>query len=505
MKEKGLVAIIDSTQYTRMQSDVSRLDSVNRDIQSYRTQVSDYQTQRDEFSSKLDSAWHKFWSKKSTLDTEYRELADVNTNLQNVNQKLSDSKAEEQRIEKVKQDLEGYVRTSEGYVKLSDVGSKRFAELGIRLYRISDQDYDIAEKELEKTDQSIQESATKFRSHYDEASSKGLYTGEKLRMAMATLSKKRGETSDNISAFRQAYDLLSEKSHNWNSSDSYGVIASLVNEGKSIEERVGLIDSVYMSLVEAGISSGSSTRNLSGRLINGEDQTSASQKIARFHEIYNQFKETYGGSDINRMASSSLVNIKGSAQEVVASFTGLYDKVKETFGSGDRLKLATATLMFGKQAGMNVDNRFQEAYKKLKDRGRSGSDYYPLLAGISLMPGSLDEVFEILEKTQKIVKGGNIGDRESLFIASNLMSNVYQTWNDLGVFEQANLLASTIDSSNYSSSSNLDFSVGVSLFATDFISGGDILSNFDFSSNISGGSFDFGGGSFGGGGAGGSW
>lgn len=461
LHDRGLVAVLSSSEYHDRQHDANRLGSVSKDADDYQEQVAGYQVERDRLSGKLGSKWHRFWSFQTTLDREQRELRDSESRLRNSSEKLSASQAEKQRLKELKADLEGYVQTSPGYVAFTPEGSQRRNELAVRDYRLGEHDYGEAEAEIEQINRAIEEGSARFKSHYDEASSEGFSTGRKLRTAMALLAKRKGTVEENVAAFQELFRILGEKGHNWNSSDSYGVVASVSTEDKPVGDLAELLDSTYVRLGEMQIPTGGATRNLSARFIRGQTAQSVGQRLERFKEVYNIYRERYSSGEVNRMVCASLMNVEGEPNSVLDAFTETYERISKTFSSGERLRLATASLLLGKRAGIDAEARFGEAYQKFRERGRSGSGYYPLLAGFTLMPGSMNEIFEIFDKTHQRIRELNISGEEAMFIASNLMGSVYQSWSDSGLFEQTGLSRSTYDSSTEDSSScfNLGWAV----------------------------------------------
>jgi hypothetical protein len=521
MQERGLIAILDSTQYRRMQSDASRLDSVKRDVASYQSQVGDYQTQTDTLNGKLNSGWHKFWSRQTTLDGEKRSLDDAQSKLSKANQGLTDSQAEKERVEGVKQNIEGYVRTSDGYVKPTDKGSKRFNSLGVRLYRTAEKQYDDVATEIDATAEKVSEKAKRFADHYDPIKQK-FYADRNTIQAASILSRNEQTPETNLENLFEAYDNLNEQG--WYGED-LPVIANTLSITGDQAETVNILKQTYGRLKQEIYSSRGikvvaqqlatrksdkpidqrvdeylSLNNQVKELTWSSDSThiatailsgSENQSLAfdRFKEIYQQTKEKLWSSDEIVLASAIMASTNQGVSEIFGKFSTAYDNGKEAFWSDDQLALAMSVYVAGSR-DFDDGTRFIDAYNGLKTRFWSDDELFAVASKLTRLPFSIDEVLDTFDTVYPVVKG-TIGwqDNTTIATAADIATKSFDR--DFFLQYLTDTDAHDFSSSDYSS---LDTSSGFNLgwaVAGDLIDNGSLdLSGGFIAGGLIGGLFD---------------
>ncbi len=461
MQEKGLITILDPTQYRRMQSDASRLNYLNKDIKSYRCQVEHYQTQIVTLTDKLNSDWHKFWSRQATLDRKQRNLDDAKIKFKTLNQKLSNSQSKKERLEGVKQDLKSYVRTFESYVKPTDKSSFLFSRMKARLYRLGECAYDEFETEITKLEEDIINRAERLSVVYDKLAE--IY-GQSYPMTSAAqiIASYEGKVDDIIERFKEASTSLDEIS--WTDAKQLPIAAEIMGiKDQPLEELVRKLNKIDSALTEKGYDNNYETGNAALVILKSSKNKDVATLVEGMDNTWELMKNKYGwgSSSINNTVAARF-SLMGEPKKVVDKVEQIYQElVKQEWPESLDTALLASVLINSGLTPSAVAERADKVYGAMKNNGWSMSTDYNIPVGIlTILPGTPEEVVDNADMAYYALKKEGFPENRVLTqLATGLLVDFYINIQNEGFFRS---IASQMNLP-LSSATPLNISLGLNL------------------------------------------
>ncbi|MBI2003876.1 DUF4003 family protein [Candidatus Pacearchaeota archaeon] len=444
MQERGLVAILDYTSYLKMQSDASQIDSVSRDINSYRSQIENDQTQENILTKKLNSSWENFWSSKSDLKREQAELDKIKSKLQKANQELLYSQTEKQRLEKVNQDLESYVRISEGYVKLTAKAYSIMPRIKSRLYRIADKDYNKFNDEINQIDNKITSSVERLNEVYEKLANEYV-PNENFILTAQQLAKYNGNINALVSRFKQISTLLDKE--DWTSYKKAPIAAGLVGMIEYTPKEVARrIVAAHNALVRIGYTDDYNTAGAAFAIVKRKADDNMTKVLKDIETTFTKMKKTgWTYSSINAPIAAHLMFMRDDS---VQRAHKIYKTLIANELPNSRETSILSTILLNAQ---NEPKELVDRTKKIFDilgRSWSGIYKYAIPAGVlAMMPGTPEELIETLQIAYKKLEEKDFRF-DTLSLATGVLADSYFHLQNTGFFQK---IYSDISSSNVAS------------------------------------------------------
>ncbi len=497
LQDKGLVSVMNSSDYAEKSADVSRLSYLRKKRDFYEKEVTAYQNGVDSILRDLSSRWHRIWTSNNKLKLEKGSLKETKKSLGKVTKKFNEYKPQVKRLESIKREIDDYVAINGVYIKPLELADERKKLLSARLPRLKDISYNEFEKTFKEVKRSISGRYNRFKKFYNFLIEKRFEEGDAdvIRYALS-LSGQKGTIEEVFEKARYIDDIFVEKFRYYDVTksdyDRLKIIPVLMNlEGKNKQPVEELRDIFKIALKNDH--SGSYQTIYESALNLRIPLSTAREKSDRFDKMGDELdkREWRKGSAITCYIAANLSKREGDVAAIAEEFRNLEKKlVKKGINDSTESGIAAMILMDSKRSLDERADRFKQAFKTMKKYGwRNYSDYYPAAAMISLMPKTIEENIQWLDFVMKKFEAD--GFEENLTYKSiPIIGGGYRRilkFEDRSYYEDTDSYDYDDDFSSYSSS--------ITSSPLGFSSSGSLGSSF----------VGFGGGSSGGGGAGGSW
>ncbi|KYK25464.1 hypothetical protein AYK26_06015 [Euryarchaeota archaeon SM23-78] len=411
LEKNGLILFLREPEYRRNNSNISRIPSLEKQLENCENAANHYKNSMDYLGNNLKSGWHRFWWNKIKKEPEKIKKEEIDFEYTKVMYKKETKKKEQlenqiAKLNELKKGLEGYVETNQGFMKLTEQSSERIRQLSARMPRLEGVSYNDFVKELEQIWQSVQKRYERFKKMYDFMVEKGFEKESEVIDCALALSNLEGRIENIYNRAMVINNYL--YNNDWDSYDRLRIVSAVATQKGRIDQLKDHLKEMFIIMVNDEHKKTYSTWGEAAAIIR-IPQGDAKAKYERFDKMCDELHKL-GWSDRSAETcyiAAHLARREGKESIIAKNHRKLEKKLIEEAGIKDSTEsgIAALILMNAKESMDKKAANFKQAFETMQEYGwKNENEYYAAAAGTCLMPGSIEENVQLLDKVYAMLK-----------------------------------------------------------------------------------------------------